>query len=171
MEESSAPMEQTVGASARRGRGQLVGLFLLLSLSMWAAGYLGTQMVVHWWPGVADQVLSDYVNSDEIASTATFGVVVSPLLETATLLYGLHLAKQVVTGSNVAIVVGTLPVLGLHLLLGWRLSIVAIVPFLLQAYVASRLWRGHSTTAVVLFVAAAHGVVNATTILVTVWVR
>jgi len=139
-------------------------LFAFSVASIWLAGTLGSWLVVHLWPGLAERFMAGYMGRTAIIATTVTGVFVSPLIETAILLYTLHIARQAIDRKWLALLVGTAPVVLIHVMAGWQVIIVAMLPFLLQSLLIDQLRRQHSTWQIFLFISLVHGCANAVTI-------
>lgn len=142
----------------------LVWYFFKMFLISYGCAHIAMRIMFGIWPHLV-AVVRQKQNLDSLGGfDIAFALLLSPIIESAMLLYVTSIMVQIVKNKTMACILGALPLALLHAAIDWRVAVVALIPFALQGVVYINIRKYIDLLSTLLFIAGIHSCMNVVSI-------
>lgn len=119
-----------------------------------------TQLLLIAWPELEAKLRDGGVVTLASWWGMVSGIFLSPLVETAILVYVFSLARQIYNSIAWCSVIASIPIVVMHMIIDWRFGLSVMPIFTIHALIYAICRRSITTTWAFLFVAGVHSAMN-----------
>jgi cytochrome bd-type quinol oxidase subunit 2 len=132
--------------------------FICCLIFIWGSGQIIGVFFSMLYPELNNEIIAD-LRSTNLIALLLIALMVAPILETAILVYSIHISKQIFPKS-MCVYLSIFPICFLHLFDYWQLFFIVLFPFYFQAVAYISVRGQRSRRSAFLFLTALHFFAN-----------